>query len=462
MSDLNYLIAQGRPAPTWDYMTAQKNALSIKSQQEELAAMPEEKNWLRESRDYERQARVQKLASVPFQNQKDAEDWFKGALQYMNFSNYKEIRNVAIGRIKASGGNPSTITSQTPEGFGNEEEFNAWRDKIQETAQGRLETQKEKGRTEEWTPSGNPTPDDKGMMWQTLTNKKGGVKTVPVTPDEARGMSTISGGITETPLGPPQGQLRGLPKEGKMPPSAGNAVDLAIKRKFGTDYLSDPTKTKEADKWLASGEGRQAVRDAAQDVTPPTFAPMATGTGIDLFQTRGPGAGSIVTPPAKRGAKLPETALSRLSDTKNTIGRLDELEDLVSKPGMERKFGPIEGRWTKLKQKFVEDGPTQEVMTETETLITVAYALSGKQISYNEMQLLKQAILPQMTQPHANFLTTLRTTRKWLKSSYNDLLETHTKSGYSSELTPLGEKKSGGRKDLKSLSDEELLKQLGD
>jgi len=256
-------------------------------------------------------------------------------------------------------------------------------------------------------------------------------------------------------------------------PSAGNSTDLAIMRKFGDPtYLTDPTKAAQAAQWLGTPEGRQSVRDAAADTTPPQMTPMWTGTGPVPFVTKGHGAGSVGPPIQGAGKVLPNETTTQLSQIKNTVDRINDLEKRAAVPGMSKRFGPVEGRWTALRQKLVEDGPTQALMNEMNGLITMAYALSGKQISYQEMEMLKQAILPTLNQPYANFQATLNMSRQWLTSQHNDTLQYFKDTGHSSNLKPLELPQTGksslpnlsepvkGRRDLKGLSDQELLKLL--
>lgn len=229
---------------------------------------------------------------------------------------------------------------------------------------------------------------------------------------------------------------------------------------LGVEIMKSQYDTTEGKKqfadWIGDPKNREFIYKYQQEYTKRNTAPAYTvfpgGTGPEMFQTRGPGAGVI---PPGRGAKMPSETLTRLADTKNIIGTMDILEQMASDPKMSKRFGPFEGRFTKVKQMFVEDGPTQEMMNNIESLIRMAYALSGKQISHQEMEILKSAMLPQLNQPHLNFMATLKTARRWMESSYNDLLDTYTKSGYSTNLTPIqkqpvpsvsGERKTIGNK----------------
>jgi hypothetical protein len=117
----------------------------------------------------------------------------------------------------------------------------------------------------------------------------------------------------------------------KIPPSAGNAVDLAIKRKFGTEYLTDPQKAIEADKWLATEDGRKEVQKARDDLTPPAIGVIQTEGGIKTIGTRGEGMGQIKetgqAPPLSEDFKKDYTAIGQandlVSELKNTWNSLD-------------------------------------------------------------------------------------------------------------------------------------------
>ena len=110
-----------------------------------------------------------------------------------------------------------------------------------------------------------------------------------------------------------------------------------------------------------------------------------------------------------------------LANLKDTYNRLGDISNKAEK--MKDKFGPVSGRFTKLKQKFMEDGPTQEVMNELKSLITIAYGLSGKQISEKEMVMLQDAILPTMNQPYLNFASTLGFARDWVANTHDNRID---------------------------------------
>jgi hypothetical protein len=127
--------------------------------------------------------------------------------------------------------------------------------------------------------------------------------------------------------------------------------------------------------------------------------------------------------------KAPPTAdLKELADIKSTYSRLDDV--LAKAEKMKDKFGPVSGRWNKLKVKFQNEGPTQSVINELKSTITIAYGLSGKQISYQEMQMLQEAFLPALEQPYENFQATANFAKTLLGSIHDNRISEYENSGY--------------------------------
>jgi hypothetical protein len=122
---------------------------------------------------------------------------------------------------------------------------------------------------------------------------------------------------------------------------------------------------------------------------------------------------------------------------RTTYERLEDVEKNADK--LKGKFGPIEGRWNNLKVKFLKDGATQGVINELKSMITVAYSLSGKQISYKEMELLQNAMLPRLEQPYENFQATLNFAKNWMAKTHNNRLGYIKESGYQTSIKPLEE-----------------------
>ena len=155
--------------------------------------------------------------------------------------------------------------------------------------------------------------------------------------------------------------------------------------------------------------------------------------------------------------RVPAAEVSQLSGLKVTYDRLNDVSKRLSDPKMLKKVGPVAGRFNKLKVKFMNDGLTQEVINDLNQTITLAYGLSGKQISYQEMQMLKEAILPQLEQPGSNIAATLRSATSWIAKTHDEKLMYLNDSGYTTKVKPLS---GGAASKLGGMSNEDLLKEL--
>lgn len=135
------------------------------------------------------------------------------------------------------------------------------------------------------------------------------------------------------------------------------------------------------------------------------------------------------------GPGMPTSKKIISENTLGQIGTFDAILDGVKHIrtiATERQdfLGPVEGRWNKLKSNFVDNPDFTVLDREVESLITIAYALSGKQISEKEMRLLKAAILPSVTQPDANFMAALDHAETWLMRNRGRKVEQLKTSGY--------------------------------
>jgi hypothetical protein len=141
-------------------------------------------------------------------------------------------------------------------------------------------------------------------------------------------------------------------------------------------------------------------------------------------------------------------------------GQLGTFDSLIAQIGDIRTLakdnpefiGPTEGRWNKLKSNFVDNKDFTELDRNVESLITIAYALSGKQISEKEMRMLKGAILPAVTQPGANFNAALDFAEKWLTSNRDTRIKRLKGSGFF-----VG---GGPEEDFSTLSPEQLAAEI--
>jgi len=128
---------------------------------------------------------------------------------------------------------------------------------------------------------------------------------------------------------PPKGYILYKGEESRILPTAGNATDLAIMRKFKTVKVLKDQKLRdsmEVDKWLDSSEGRNAVVQARDDLTPPTVTPVITDKGIDVLHTRGKGMGTMKPtgklPPMSEDLKKDYTATAQAYDMVNNLKSL--------------------------------------------------------------------------------------------------------------------------------------------
>ncbi len=166
------------------------------------------------------------------------------------------------------------------------------------------------------------------------------------------------------------------------------------------------------------------------------------GTEMDEPKSEG-----IIKPQTPKEAKqLSQESINQLAEMATTYDRLTEVgKKLADKPDMS---GPLQGRLESLRVRFQNDGETQAVINELRSLITIAYALSGKQISKDEMKLLQDAMLPTLNQPHSNLMATITFARDWLAQGHNKRLEYQTASGYTHGIKPLAVGSAGGPKEI--------------
>jgi hypothetical protein len=191
---------------------------------------------------------------------------------------------------------------------------------------------------------------------------------------------------------------------------------------------------------------QNTVEYLPNDIKPPKgWVPYTSGISFEQTTPEG-GTTSVQIGglPKKGGAEkpLPPQQAIDLSTYKSLSDRISTLVDKISDPNFKDITGPIEGRFQQLKVKYMADGPTQETINELNSLITIAYALSGKQISEKELKMLREAMLPRLTQPKENLLATLNFVAKWVKVEHDNRLDYLKKSGYKTDVQPLGETES--------------------
>jgi hypothetical protein len=238
--------------------------------------------------------------------------------------------------------------------------------------------------------------------------------------------------------------------KGEKPVGQASWYDSLGVELFGSEYNTPVGQKKMAD-WVKEhpNEAKLAQYNYTLRNTAPYAPTMQTGTGFQQMpDTKHPGGigvpGVSVAPstatPVKDvsgqpvGKALDANSIQELEDSRTTYQIMSEIKDTFEKPEFAGQTGPIQGMWNKIKVKFMQDGDIQYAINQLESLITIAYSLTGKQASYNEMQNLKKALLPQLTQPHANFMATLNATQNWLQKNYTNRVSGYKQSGYSFNL----------------------------
>jgi len=168
------------------------------------------------------------------------------------------------------------------------------------------------------------------------------------------------------------------------------------------------------------------------------------------------------------GEILPKTQKIVGEETLKEIGSMNSLLTGIkniraSAKTQMNKIGPIEGQWNKLKNKFVSDGDFETMNREVESLITAAYALSGKQISVQELKILKNAILPTVTKPDVNFVAALDHAENWIRRQKEERVNLLSDQGYfisnalkESTTKPVEQKQESGQKPSPKDAIEEL------
>lgn len=160
--------------------------------------------------------------------------------------------------------------------------------------------------------------------------------------------------------------------------------------------------------------------------------------------------------------QISEGSLKEFAVFDTLLQSIDEIEDAVKKnPNL---AGPTDNLWNQIKIKFINDPDITRVDRSVNTLITLAYALSGKQISLGEMQLLQSAILPRLNQPEENFLASLGIARDFVTNTKANRLKNFKAAGIAVEkLENLGNSQITSppiTSDFTNLSNEDFTKQF--
>ncbi len=239
----------------------------------------------------------------------------------------------------------------------------------------------------------------------------------------------------------------------------GNSMEAAMAA-LVPNYLTDPQARTTANAQYSSDTAfRAKVLAEAKRVTEATSAPyntvIQTGEGFVPFNARSGQLGQ----PTNYGKALPANEAQEMGDLKTTYDRLTAVGEKAE--ALKARFGPIEGRWQKLKVQFVKDGPTQELVNELSSLITIAYSLSGKQISVQELKMLQSAMLPRLEQPEENFRATLKFAKSWVANTHNNRLDYYKQNGYSGKTIPIGSEQKTETIERKTVGGKSYFKKAG-
>jgi hypothetical protein len=103
-----------------------------------------------------------------------------------------------------------------------------------------------------------------------------------------------------------------------------------------------------------------------------------------------------------------KTAVMNLNGNLSSIKAIREITD------RNPLTGPIVGRTRQIGTQYYSDEEATKLKNRLAQLRTVIYGLSGKQINESEQDWLKNEVLPNMTNPSANFEVTLNEFENWL------------------------------------------------
>jgi hypothetical protein len=202
--------------------------------------------------------------------------------------------------------------------------------------------------------------------------------------------------------------------------------------------------------WVDLPSGEKAPINRFGEVVKAPSAGAQMGAPQVPGQPQGMGGGQLTQPAkTKPGKELSAEAITNIANMKSTYDRLDEIGEQVKK--MEDRFGPVTGRVEEAYLKFQEDPEMQTLFNRLNSLITIAYDLSGKQISEKEMEKLQKAMLPGPNQPRGNLLATVAFVRDWLALAHNNRVKYYGAGGYATQNFPTLERGKNYNIDPKQL-----------
>jgi hypothetical protein len=214
---------------------------------------------------------------------------------------------------------------------------------------------------------------------------------------------------------------------------------LAEKVRTGEMTLQDAMKMKQTENRSLQDKTQKFLKDGkiwAQDYDYDTKTGTRTAVG-QPYEYRDPASNIFVGTVGGKPAIMPSKGTPTISTTDTpgnqpiepkTDARMtnDQIKGLVGfrdlqniageLMGAGRKFGgPITGRVRKITSQFIDDPEFVAIRNRAGQLRPIIYALSGKQINPSEQEWLEKEILPNLTQPGANFDATLKTFINWVQ-----------------------------------------------
>ncbi len=441
MDGINALIAQGGwKEPQFDVMETAKNALLMKRAKQEMETYPEEQNWLRKQRgmaettfNQAQEDRMTELTKRPFKDHIEALTTLVEEGPMISYDKYESSK----AWFERHGLKPDILPPKdffernAPKGTSPEEYFETW--KSNKLMTGKRSLEQYKAETARITAEKEATSPEfkKSQDFEKELETK--AKEYQKAYKEAMGDVEISLSDAKEVVRSAV-EKRYYPEKQTNQPSAGNAVDLAIKRKFGTDYLKDPAKSEEADKWLATDEGRKAVIQARDDLTPPSVTYLQTSEGFVPAVTRGPGIGTTGKPTELR-KPISDAQLAKVGELNAVLKNINKTKELYgygTDKEHEEWVGPIAGRKGGLEAKYIGTASPDQVKFYAyvkDMQDALLRARSGAQINEQEYKRLV-AFLPDPNLPAVTFKAKLERFEEATQIVMDEKLSAYEKGGF--------------------------------
>ena len=110
------------------------------------------------------------------------------------------------------------------------------------------------------------------------------------------------------------------------------------------------------------------------------------------------------------------TALKNVADSSTEINDIINTQLAAEGLTLDDMTGPVKGRYRQFMSKWFDDPEFEKFKTSLSKLIPVVYGLTGKQLNQWELTWLQTEILPEITQPTANFLERFKDFNDWVKT----------------------------------------------